>query len=161
MPHPDPVRITADDPSVPGILDLVQRSFAYMEPRIDPPSSMHRLSVDSIQDECVQGEVWAIEQPAYACVFLTEKDDCLYIGKLAVSETMRGQGLARRLIDLAANRARAKRLQMLELSTRIELVENHHTFSRLGFLKTGEDRHAGYERPTFIIMRKPVEADPD
>jgi ribosomal protein S18 acetylase RimI-like enzyme len=62
----------------------------------------------------------------------------LYLGKLAVSEKMRGQGCARRLVDLAAERARMKGLDILELETRIELQENHETFRKLGFVKAGE-----------------------
>ncbi len=43
---------------------------------------------------------------------------------------------------------------VLELETRIELTENHDTFAALGFVKTGEHAHDGYDRPTFITMRK-------
>ena len=45
---------------------------------------------------------------------------------------------------------------MLELSTRIELVENHATFARMGFAKTAETAHEGFDRPTSIVMRAPV-----
>lgn len=46
---------------------------------------------------------------------------------------------------------------VLELDTRIELTENHATFAALGFVKTGEDAHDGYDRPTFITMQKPLD----
>ncbi len=152
-----PVQILPDDPFVPDILDLVRRSFAYMEPRINPPSSMHRMTIASIQDQCKSGEVWTIGDPPVACIFLTDKKDRLYVGKLTVDETMRGKGLARQLIDLANTRAKNKGLPILELHTRIELTENHETFQKLGFSNTGEGRHDGFDRPTYIIMQKPVE----
>jgi phosphinothricin acetyltransferase len=44
----------------------------------------------------------------------------------------------------------------LELETRIELTENHATFARMGFIKTAETAHPGYERPTSIKMRATV-----
>ena len=66
----------------------------------------------------------------------------------------RGTGLARQLVDLAGTRARALGFDILELKTRVELVENHAAFARLGFVKTGEAAHPGYDRPTSIIMQK-------
>ena len=44
-----------------------------------------------------------------------------------------------------------------ELDTRIELTENHATFAALGFTKIAERAHDGYERPTFITMRKTLQ----
>lgn len=143
---------------IAGILELVQSAFAYMEDRIDPPSSMHRLSHASIKEQCSSGEVWIVGQRPDACIFLTEKSSALYLGKLAVREEMRGEGLARRLVALAEDRAKSKGLSALELETRIELSENHKTFGRLGFVITGEGCHDGYDRPTFVIMRKELGA---
>nr|WP_204115525.1 GNAT family N-acetyltransferase [Shimia biformata] len=125
-----------------------------MEGRIDPPSSMHRLTEDSIAAQCQTGEVWVIGHPPVACIFLTPRADALYLGKLAVAADCRGQGLARDLIALAEDRARAMRLPALELQTRIELVEDHAVFARLGFLVTGQTAHAGFDRPTSLTMRR-------
>jgi len=152
----EPVRVRKGDPEIPAILALVLRTFAYMEGRIDPPSSANRLTAASIAEQCETSEVWAIGAPPHACVFLTDKPGRLYVGKLAVDGAMRGQGLARRLMDLAEDRARAKGLKELEIQVRIELVENHAAFARTGFAKTGETAHEGYDRPTSITMRKLV-----
>lgn len=149
-------RCAPDDPRLPDILTLVQHSFAYMESRIDPPSSMHRLTVDAIAEQTLEGEVWVKGTPPEACVFFTPKPGRLYIGKMAVADGARRKGIARRIIDLAEARAAALGLPELELQSRIELVENHQAFSKLGFTKTGEDSHAGFDRPTSIIMRRPV-----
>jgi GNAT superfamily N-acetyltransferase len=69
---------------------------------------------------------------------------------------LQGLGVGKTL--MAAVRAEAKRLgiKMLELQTRIELTENHATFARMGFVKTGETAHAGFDRPTSITMRAPA-----
>lgn len=89
-----------------------------------------------------------------ACVFLTPRSDCLYLGKLAVDAQWRGQGLARRLVEHAEHRARALGLPALELQTRVDLVENHAAFARMSFVKTGESAHPGYDRPTSITLRR-------
>ncbi|WP_027259598.1 GNAT family N-acetyltransferase [Leisingera aquimarina] len=149
-----PRRINADDPRLADVLALIRRSFAYMDGRIDPPSSMHRLTVDRMKDHCeAGGEIWAAGSPPVACIFLTPKADCLYLGKLAVDQAYRGSGLARQLVDLAARRTSDLGLPALELQTRIELVENHRAFARLGFVKTAESSHPGHNRVTDITMR--------
>lgn len=138
------------------ILRLVQDAFAYMDARIDPPSSMHRLTVKDIAQQATTGEIWAIGTPPVACMFLTNKGNCLYLGKLAVSADQRGKGLARQMVAVAADRARALNLPAVELQTRVELTENHATFRALGFTETGRTAHAGFDRPTSITFRMDV-----
>ena len=142
-----PWQVGETDPGLPGVLQLIRESFAYMD----------RLTVADLSRAATKGEIWAIGPAPDACVILTPKPDALYLGKLAVSAQARGQGLARRLVDHAAIRARALGLPALELQTRVELVENHATFARLGFVETGRTAHAGYARPTSITMRRPLD----
>ncbi|WP_267905874.1 hypothetical protein [Marinomonas transparens] len=40
------------------------------------------------------------------------------------------------------------------MEVRIELIENQQTFARFGFVKTAETSHAGYDRPTSVVMEK-------
>lgn len=150
-----PYRATAPFDSR-AVLALIQDSFADMDGRIDPPSSMHRLTPQDIERQAAEGEVWVIGQPPVACVFLTAKPQALYIGKLAVAKGHRGQGLARALIDRAESRARALGLPALDLQTRVELTENHATFRALGFTEIDRTAHEGYDRPTSITFRRPV-----
>jgi hypothetical protein len=58
------------------------------------------------------------------------------------------------MIALAETGARARGLRALELQTRIELVENHHTFAALGFAKVAETCHPGFSRTTSLTSRK-------
>ena len=137
---------------------LLMRSFAYMAGRIDPPSSLLAMNADSLatkaRDETL---VLATDGDALiGCAFLRIEDNCLYVGKVAVDSAWRGRGIARRLFALAEGHAARNGLSHLELQTRVELTENHDTFGRLGFIKTAETAHAGYDRPTSITMRKPV-----
>ena len=138
------------------ILRLVQESFAYMDGRIDPPSSMHKMTVSDISGHCSSGEVWTVGDTITGCMFLTPKVDSLYIGKLAVSDSERGKGIARRLVEHAEGRAAAQGKSSLELYTRIELTENQLAFSKLGFKKVSKESHPGFKKPTYIVMRKLV-----
>jgi len=38
----------------------------------------------------------------------------------------------------------------------VELVENHAAFAKMGFVRTGESAHPGYDRPTSITLRRAV-----
>ena len=152
-----PVRLSPEDDPAP-VLALIRAEFAFMDGRIDPPSSMHRLTAADVSRQAAAGEVWVLGPAGapLACVFFTAKPETLYIGKLAVAEAARGQGHARSLVTLAETRARALGLPVLELQTRIELNENHATFERLGFARVGGTAHPGYDRVTSLSYRKPV-----
>ena len=148
-----PYRLGPSDPALQAVLTLIQSSFAFMEGRIDPPSSMQNLTLGSVSKQAETGEIWGIGHPVQACVFLTPKPGSVYLGKLAVAPNARRQGLAHRLIGLAAARAAVLRCSFVELQTRIELVENHATFEALGFREVGRTAHPGYDHPTSITYR--------
>jgi len=133
-----------------------------MEGRIDPPSSAHRLTTESMAEQARVGEVWAIIEDGepVACIFLTPRADCLYLGKLAVRPDCQGRGLGKRLAALAEERARALGMPRIELQSRIEMTENHAIFTRFGFARAGETAHPGYDRPTSVTMRKELRAIP-
>lgn len=135
-----------------ALLSLMKRAFAGMEGRIDPPSSLHELSAADLATH--PGEIWVIGQPPQACILLTPKPHALYLGKIAVEPARKGQGLARRLIAMAEDRAQAMGLPALELQSRVELIENHATFAALGFQVTGETSHEGYDVPTSLTFTK-------
>lgn len=139
---------------------LLMASFAYMADRIDPPSSLLGMDARTLAEKAkAETLLLAVEDGRIAgCVFLRREPDALYVGKLAVDDAFRGNGIARRLFAIAEDEARAADLPFLELQTRIELTENHETFSRLGFVRTGATAHDGYDRPTSVTMRKPVTA---
>lgn len=141
-----------------AVLSLLRDSFAFMECRIDPPSSLRHMTANGIRDFAAQHILLVIEENGapVACGFATPRQDCLYLGKLAVAKTHRRRGMMRRIVDAAEACAVERDLPCLELQTRIELVENHAAFARLGFLKTSEGAHPGYDRVTEITMRRRV-----
>jgi predicted GNAT superfamily acetyltransferase len=90
------------------------------------------------------------------CAFADLRDECVYVGKVAVAQSARGKGVARAMFAAAEVLARRHGRKFLELQTRVELVENHDTFGALGFEKVAETAHPNYNRPTSITMRKRV-----
>lgn len=147
------------DEDFSALYTLLRRAFAYMEGRIDPPSSMASMTVSDLRDAARKHEVWVIEESnrPIASMILTPKPDTLYLGKLATSPTHRQEGLARELLQHAETRARALGLGSITLQTRIELIENHATFRAMGFTQIGETAHPGFDHPTSLTYRKTLD----
>jgi GNAT superfamily N-acetyltransferase len=141
-----------------AVRTLIHDAFAYMESRIDPPSSALRVTPQSMAADAANGALLLarLGSTLVGCVFVRPKGGALYIGKLAVRPDLHGSGIGKALVGAARAEARALGLQTLELQTRIELTENHAAFARMGFIKTAETAHRGYDRPTSVAMRAPV-----
>jgi GNAT superfamily N-acetyltransferase len=141
-----------------GLHRLLLTEFAYMEGRIDPPSSLAALSQDDLRAKAGAEDLFILRDSGHltGCLFGAARPDCYYIGKLAVAASQRGHGLARALIDAAASRARTLSLPMLELQSRVELMENHAAFAQMGFVQAAATAHPGYARPTSFTFRRAV-----
>lgn len=139
-----------------GLLALILRSFDYMNGRIDPRSSALALTPQSLERKARSEMVFLayLGERLAGCAFLAEKPDYFYLGKLAVDPEFQGRGVGRALMAAAERFATAAGKPQIELQTRIELLENHQTFERLGFRETERTAHPGYHRPTSLTMRK-------
>jgi len=140
-----------------GLRCLLQDCFAYMSGRIDPPSSLDRMSVQDLGQKAKTETLFLYRDQngtPQACLFAAQRKEALYLGKLAVAQNLRGQGIGRALIEQAASYAQSAGLCALELQTRVELVENHALFSRLGFLEIARSTHEGFDHPTSISFRR-------
>lgn len=141
------------------MLTLICGAFAYMDGVIDPPSSAHALTLENLRQKANDEACYiACDENGtlLGCIFCKPEHTTLYIGKLAVSPLAQGKGIGAALCGVAEQRAKELGLKALRLQTRIELVGNHTTFGRWGFVKTAERSHAGYERITYIEMQKQV-----
>ena len=148
-------RAPADFADWETVRALVLDAFAYMQGRIDPPSSALRMTVASLAGDAAAGALFVAEYGGelIGCAFVRPRRDALYVAKLAVRLDLQGRGIGRALMAAARGEARARGLTALELQTRIELSENHAAFARLGFVKVAETAHPGFARPTSITMR--------
>lgn len=152
----------ADFSDWPQLVGLIHDAFAYMNSRIDPPSSLNRMGIEEFKAKAGEETLIVAEDGKIiiGCAFAALRDDCVYVGKVAVARSARGKGVARALFAAAEELARNYGRNFLELQTRVELVENHATFAALGFQKVAESAHPGYSRPTSITMRKQVAERP-
>jgi GNAT superfamily N-acetyltransferase len=141
-----------------GLLDLIMGSFAYMDGRIDPPSSAHRLTPATLAQRAQDEHLWIIRDGArlVGCGFFAEQPGALYLGKLAIAPGHAGRGLGRALVEAAAGVARHRGIPLLRLETRVELTGNQRAFAAMGFSDVARTAHAGYDRPTSVTMERPV-----
>ena len=153
-------RATAGDTRWGELLALLHEAFEYQRARIDPPSSLYRLDAASLAQKAQEETLFVATDAGQlvGCAFARLERDCVYVGKVAVRPGWQGQGLGRRLMQAVECHALQTGRSVLELETRIELVENHATFAALGFVRTAEHAHAGYDRPTYVTMQKSLRA---
>lgn len=138
------------------MLALLAQAFADMEGRIDPPSSLHRMTAQTLREKASR-EMLATAHcgtTIIACGFGAVEGTDLHLSKLAVAPAWQRRGILRRLVLLFEDEARRIGLLALTLQTRIELTGNHAAFGALGFRKVAETAHPGYERPTSLTFRK-------
>ena len=143
-----------DTTELAQVLRLIQTSFAYMTGRIDPPSTMHQLTVSALAQMAKDSSVLALGDPVAACLVAKPLPHALYLGKIAIASDLRGRGVLRALLERSEELARSLSLSRLELQVRIELVENQKIFGKCGFVETARNAHPGYDRATEITMQK-------
>ena len=138
------------------LLAVIRESFAYMDGVIDPPSSAHRLTAQTLRAKA-QAEIGFLARAGdttIGCAFIAEQADHFYLGKLAVLPAHQGLGIGKRLLEAAERHAVRAGKPFLELQARVELTGNQRAFRSLGFIETGRTAHEGYDRPTSVTMRK-------
>lgn len=139
---------------------LLRRAFASMEGRIDPPSSLERMRPEDLRRLAEGGRaIIAVSEGPVGCAFLTDDGTRVYCSKLAVEPSFQRRGILRRMLADADGWARTLGRAGLELQTRVELVENHAAFERLGFRRAGTTSHPGYDRATSVTYRRDFAAD--
>jgi predicted N-acetyltransferase YhbS len=127
---------------------------AFRDLPIDPPSSMLKETPADVLARLKTETALVAEADGalVGSVFCAPTDDALYIGRLAVRDDFRRQGVASALIEAAKAEARRRSIRRLTLSTRIALTGNVALFARHGFVVVAEQAHAGFSHPTSYDM---------
>ncbi|MBV9736242.1 MAG: GNAT family N-acetyltransferase, partial [Acidisphaera sp.] len=140
----------------PKIAALVRLAFAHQEVATDPPPSALRETTETIAAALADGGGAIAERGAemIGAVLWSEKEGGLYLGRLAVLPSCRGQGVGSALIAAAEAQARALDLARLHLGVRLTLPANRRLFAAHGFVETTRRAHPGYAEPTSVTMEK-------
>ena len=142
----------------PALEDLLREAYAPMEARINPPSFLTTMTLGNIAQKARDEDLFLARDGMrpVACGFGQPAGAFYEIGKVAVAQSHRNQGLARTMMDMASLRATALGLSGLQLYARVELTENHTVYRALGFIQTATFTHPGFTQPTAFIFQRPV-----
>lgn len=135
---------------------LIRTAFAAQSAVTDPPSSALNETAEIVSRKLAEGGGFVAEDGGElgALVLFQPDGNALYLGRLAVAESQRGRGVARRLLALAEDEARRLGFARTRLRVRLDLAGNRRLFAKCGYEETEQLSHPGYEKPTFAVMEK-------
>ena len=141
---------------VPTLLALVHAAFAQYRDRLDPPSGAHRETEATLGAALHAGGALlaCVDGQPIGCVFYHRETEHVYVGRLSVLPAFRGRGVGPALTDDVERRARAMGVPRVQLGVRTALPRLRAYYERCGYRVVREERHAGYETPTYVVMEK-------
>ncbi|MFC4350710.1 GNAT family N-acetyltransferase [Fodinicurvata halophila] len=144
-------RIRPAEPSdLAAVERLVEAAYDHYVPRIGkPPGPM----LDDYAAHIAHGRIHLLcrETTLLGLVVLIEAEGRMLLDNVAVHPDAQGQGLGRRLIAFAEERARQAGHDRLQLYTHEAMVENLALYRRLGFREIRRVEEKGYRR---VYMEK-------
>ena len=146
----------AVEEDLPTALAVLHAAFEEYRAWLDPPSGVHRETVESLRRYLERGHLTLalLEHQVAGCVLYHAEDDHMYFGRLSVLPTFRNRGIARTLIDHVEARARE-----LGLARDLESVSNAQQHKQDNYDTNGSHfvearAHAGYAQPTYDVLEK-------
>jgi ribosomal protein S18 acetylase RimI-like enzyme len=148
------------EPCGPEAVETVRRltlaAYAGHE-ELDPPSGARREAPDAVRADLARGAALALlgERPV-GCLRFETGHGHLHVRRVAVEPRLQRRGIGRALMAWAEAEARRRGLSEVTLGVRLALPANIAFYRRLGYAAVAEHAHPGYDRPTWLEMRKPV-----
>jgi GNAT superfamily N-acetyltransferase len=145
---------TADD--VPTLLGLVHAAFEQYRDRLDPPSGAHHETEATLRGALEAGGavLACVDGQPVGCVFYHREAAHVYVGRLSVLPAFRRRGVGQALTDDVERQARTIGVPRVQLGVRTALPRLRAYYERCGYRVVREERHAGYETPTYVVMEK-------
>jgi predicted N-acetyltransferase YhbS len=147
---------TADEAGV--IWQITHTAYLPDRDRLHPPSGVFRETVEDVRRAMQEGVIHVAElDGAVVGAVRTrrhEHEEALYCGRLAVLTSARRRGIGRALMDCVERHGVESGYRAVVLGVRLELPENLRFYQRLGYQIIDEERHPGFDHPTFLWMRK-------
>ncbi len=135
---PDPRLATAADVTV--VRRIVAAAY---EPWI-PVVGMRPLPLEADYERLVaDGLVWVTGDPVTGLIVLVDEPGVLLVENVAVHPDRHGQGVGRRLMAFAEERARTAGKTKVRLYTNRKMASNIALYERLGYVRTRLDEIEG------------------
>jgi putative acetyltransferase len=151
------MQVTLESPDQDDVIQLIAELDAYQD-TLYPPQSRHALDLASLKQPNV---LFAVARDASlraaGCGAIVLGPEYGEIKRMYVHPDYRGQGLARRVLDLLEGQAKAMGCTMLTLETGPRQPEALAFYERRGFSRTGPFG-SYWDDPLSVFMRKPIES---
>jgi ribosomal protein S18 acetylase RimI-like enzyme/glutaredoxin len=134
---------------------LTQAAFRGFA-RLDPPSGAGRETLDSVRsDLAADGAALGLldGRPA-GCLRFQVGADHVHVRRVAVLPPLQGRGIGRALMAWAESEAARRGAAEVTVGVRVAVPGNLAFYRRLGYEVVAEHAHPGYDRPTWLSMRK-------
>jgi tRNA threonylcarbamoyladenosine biosynthesis protein TsaE len=135
---------------------ITQAAFAGYR-TLDPPSGATRESVERVREELAAGggAIAGLEGRPVGCLrWQLAPDGRFHVRRVAVEPGLQRRGVGQALMAWAEDEARRRACRAVSAGVRIALPGNLAFYRRLGYEVTGERSHDGYERATWLALRK-------
>jgi putative acetyltransferase len=147
--------IQLESPDQPDVIQLIAELDAYQD-TLYPPESRHSLDLDSLKAANVLFAVARLpDRRAVACGAIVLGSEYGEVKRMYVHPDCRGQGVARRLLDLLEAEAQASGCRLLMLESGPNQPEALAFYESRGFSRTGP--YGSYwDDPMSVFMRKSI-----
>ena len=153
----EPVRVEPCGPEAAEAVHRLTRAAFAGHAALDPPSGAGRETLDAVRADLASGAALALvgDRPV-GCLRYAVADGHLHVRRVAVEPALQGRGIGRALMAWAEAEARRRGVAEVTLGVRIALPSNLELYRHLGYEVVSAHAHPGYDRPTWLQMRKPV-----
>jgi predicted N-acetyltransferase YhbS len=150
---------TPDD--APLLRDIIVTAFEPYRGKLVPPSGAHSETPQTIAGklELGGGFIAYAGDEAVGAVLYELREGYGYLGRLAVLPAQQHGGIGRTLAQSVEDAVRAAGLPAVQLGVRTGLAGNVAFFEGLGYRVISSNTHPGYTEPTFLTLRKDLEAE--
>ena len=135
---------------------LTQTAFAKYGD-LDPPSGALRESLTTVVDDLTAGggAIAELESRPVGCLrWRLAPNGDFHVRRVAVEPELQRRGIGRALMARAEQEARRRGCEAVSVGVRTALPGNLAFYRRLGYDLVGEHRHDGYDRTTWLALRK-------
>lgn len=158
--EPAHLEVAACPPELAGeVHRLTQAAFGPYS-ALEPPSGALQETLHQVRADIAAGSVAValLEGRAVGCLRWEGAPGAdLHVRRVAVDPSLQRRGVGTALMAWAEREGRALGCRAITLGVRVGLPSNLAFYTKLGYQVTGEHRHDGYDRTTWLSMRKPLE----
>ncbi len=143
---------------IPMLAETIRTIFGAYEGTLNPPSSAPNETTETVAAKIAKGGglLAHVDGNFAGCVLFYPDDDRVYLGRLAVMPAYRKHGVGSALVHAVESWARDAGFPAVILAVRIVLPQNRAFFEKHGYRVVEEKFHPGFDKPTFLLLEKPV-----